>query len=62
MALYLLYVTGYFKPSKDMFQDKMKLPRFSDCLSEKQPDQIVDDGHIPGDKRGVAGIDSIFWR
>lgn len=58
------YFTAQFssKPTTDnTYKDKLKQERFRDCLTEKMPDEIVDDGHIPGDHKGVAGVDTMFW-
>jgi len=30
-------------------------------LKGKAPEDIVDEGHLPGNKLGAAGMDSIFW-
>jgi len=40
----------------------VRLPeRFVECRRGKAPEEIVDDGSIPGDKEGASGLDSSFW-
>jgi hypothetical protein len=46
---------------RSLFKGENKPTRFTDCLSGKTPETVVDEGIIPGDHMGVAGIDSVFW-
>ena len=38
------------------------LERFQDVILAKAPEDIKDDGRIPGDGKGAAGLDSSFFR
>ncbi len=33
----------------------------SEALAEKDENEVVDEGHIPGDGLGAGGIDSKYW-
>ncbi|XP_064632397.1 general transcription factor 3C polypeptide 1-like isoform X2 [Lineus longissimus] len=35
--------------------------RLQDSLVRKKPNEIVDNGFLPGDRRGAAGLDTIFF-
>ena len=49
------------KSEKSVCKTTVKPERFGEVLRGKSPDEIVDDGHIPGDKWGAAGLDSSFF-
>ena len=47
----------------DRFHNKglSAYPRFREALREKNPEEIVDDGSIPGNGLGVAGLDNGYF-
>jgi len=48
--------------SKERLNRADSLKRFQDVVEGRAPDQVVDDGRIPGDGKGAAGLDTSFFR
>lgn len=48
------------EPFEGKQSDEKKL-RFAECYREKEPEDIVDAGFLPGNHLGAGGIDSILF-
>ena len=65
ILLYLYFVVSAHITqgrSDELMGKSLKLPRFTEASRGKAPDEIVDNGDIPGNKEGAGGIDSYFFR
>ena len=34
---------------------------FNNAIAEKAENEVVDEGHLPGDGLGAGGLDSRYW-